>query len=375
MKATFFSLEYPPNVYGGAGVHVHQLTKALAKRIDVEVRCAGEPGEEEMEGVRVRRYAGPSGENKTLGVLEFDTRMLRPEVEGDIVHAHTWYAGMAGFWAKTMHGQKMVCTVHSLEPLRPWKEEQLGRGYEMSKWMERTAWEGSDGVIAVSSAMKKDVMECYDIESERIEVIPNGVDPERFYPREGREALARFGLDGPFVLFVGRMSRQKGINDLLAAWKLMDRDGQLALVTGTADTPEIEAEVRSAVKGDDSIVWINEFLGEEEVCQLYTHAELFACPSRYEPCGIINLEAMACGTAVLATRVGGIVDAVADGETGVLIKPEDPGLLAESIGKMLDDAELRARMGKAGIERVRSRFTWDKVAGQTVDYYEKVLDR
>ena len=384
MKVSLFSWEYPPNVYGGAGVHVSHLSEALRKQIDVEVRTVAEGADPLPSEIRVRRYpasfgAGP-GEatdlriSKALAALAFNVRLLADPIDADVVHTHTWYTNFAGALAKRMYGCALVATVHSLEPLRPWKREQLGAGYELSSWMEKDGLTSCDAVIAVSEDMKRDIRSCYDIPEDRITVIHNGVDPNTFHRRDGHETMAKFGIQSPFILFVGRLTRQKGVFDLV---KAMDGDPKgvtHALLTGKPDTPEIVDEMRTALKGRTNILWVNAMVNEAELVDLYSEAEVFVCPSTYEPFGIINLEAMACETAVVASRVGGIKEVVVDGETGFLVPPGRPEVLSERLSKLLSDRELATRMGRAGRVRVLHEFTWDRIAEKTVALYRSLTE-
>jgi starch synthase len=383
MKVCLFSWEFPPNVYGGAGVHVTQLSRALADRVDLEVRTVAVGPSPKPAAVPVRRYpaalpegAGTealSGVAKALGVLTFNLRMVADPLSADIVHTHTWYTNLAGALAKKTYGCKLVATVHSLEPLRPWKREQLGSGYELSSWMERDGLESCDAVVAVSEGMKKDIRSTYDIPASRITVIHNGVDPQVFRKRDGSAVLRKFGLRKPFVLFVGRLVRQKGVFDLLQAMRHVPKGTTLALATGAPDTPEIVAELKAAVKGRPAIVWIPEMLGPEDLVGLYSEADVFVCPSIYEPFGIINLEAMGCETPVVATRVGGITEVVADGKTGLLVEPSEPRALGEAMTALLEDPERRRRMGAAGRARVLREFTWDHIADRLVTLYRSLV--
>ena len=384
MKVSLFSWEYPPNVYGGAGVHVSHLSEALRKQIDVEVRTVAEGADPLPSEIRVRRYpasfgAGP-GEatdlriSKALAALAFNVRLLADPIDADVVHTHTWYTNFAGALAKRMYGCALVATVHSLEPLRPWKREQLGAGYELSSWMEKDGLTSCDAVIAVSEDMKRDIRSCYDIPEDRITVIHNGVDPNTFHRRDGHETMAKFGIQSPFILFVGRLTRQKGVFDLVKAMDGVPKGVTLALLTGKPDTPEIVDELRTALKGRTNILWVNAMVNEAELVDLYSEAEVFVCPSTYEPFGIINLEAMACETAVVASRVGGIKEVVVDGETGFLVPPGRPEVLSERLSKLLSDRELATRMGRAGRVRVLHEFTWDRIAEKTVALYRSLTE-
>src|SRR2546422_982800 len=380
MKASIFTWEFPPNIYGGAGVHAKYIATSVAKLIDVEVRTLEEGPGPEIPGLRVRRYRPslrPLGVPdpkvaKAFEVLSFNMNMVADPIESDIVHTHTWYTNFAGALAKRTYGSKLVATVHSLEPLRPWKREQLGAGYELSSWMEREGLTACDAIIAVSLEMKKDILKCYDIPAKRVAVIHNGVDPAKYHPQDGTESLGKFGIRKPFVFFVGRLTRQKGVFDLVDAIDHVPKTASLVLATGKPDTPEIEAELRRVLKSLPNIVWIHQMLEDPDLVNLYNEAAVFACPSIYEPFGIINLEAMACETPVVATRVGGIKEVVVDQETGLLVPPGDPPKLGKAIAKIIDDPELAAAMGTAGRKRVLHQVTWDRIAGETLKLYRSL---
>jgi len=380
MKASVFTWEYPPAIYGGAGVHAKYLTMALAKRIKVEVRTLEVGSPPVIEGVNVLRYqstlrglaTGDPRILKALQVLSFNMNMVADPIDAAIVHTHTWYTNFAGAMAKRIYGAKLVATVHSLEPLRPWKREQLGAGYEMSLWMEREGLLACDAVIAVSRDMKADIQKAYPIPASRVAVIHNGVDPEKYSPRDGSESLAKFMIRKPYVFFVGRLSRQKGIFDLVAAMDHVPEGTTLVLATGKPDTPEIETDLRSALRSRNDVVWIRDMLEDHDLVNLYNEAALFACPSVYEPFGIINLEAMACETPVVATRVGGIKEVVVDEETGLLVPPGEPVKLGRAITRILEDPATGAKMGKAGRRHVLKLFTWDRIAAKTLELYRSL---
>ncbi|WP_169983278.1 MULTISPECIES: glycogen synthase [unclassified Microbispora] len=387
MRVDLLSREYPPEVYGGAGVHVEYLARELRRLADVRVRCFGAPRDEPG----VRAYAVPgglSGANAALQVLGVDVEMAAGCEGADVVHSHTWYANFAGHVAKMLYGVPHVATTHSLEPLRPWKAEQLGGGYTLSSWAERTALESADAIIAVSEGMRRDVLTAYpEIPAERVRVIHNGIDTEEYAPSRGTEALVRHGIDPavPYVVFVGRITRQKGLVHLLHAARSFDPAAQLVLCAGAPDTPEIAEEVTALVRelsaSRKGVVWISEMLPRPEVIQILTHATVFVCPSVYEPMGIVNLEAMACETAVVATATGGIPEVVADGETGLLVpidqggdgEPHDPeafaGALAERVNTVLGDPRLAAGMGEAGRVRAIEHFSWRRIAERTHELY------
>ncbi len=398
-KVALFSKEYPPHVYGGAGVHVEYLARALAKSVAVDVRCFGDQASHEG-ALSVRGYpewteAATDTDPRFAGALDALSRslaMAKDRLDADLVHCHTWYTDMAGLLAAKLWGVPSVLTVHSLEPLRPWKVEQLGNGYHLSAWMERTAIEAADAIVAVSRETRADVLRLFDVPPERVHVIHNGIDLDEYRAVAANDVLLRHGIDParPFLLFVGRITRQKGIIHLVEAIPDIDPSLQIVLCAGSPDTPaiaaEMEAGVAKAAAARPGVTWIRAMLPRADVIQLYTHAAVFCCPSVYEPFGIINLEAMACGTAVVASAVGGIPEVVVPGETGLLV---DPGLapggfdpvdraafsraLASAINALARDPALRARFGAAGRARVEARFSWDAVAATTLDLYRSVL--
>ena len=396
MRAAILTREFPPEVYGGAGVHVDHLTRELARRIHVEVHCFGAPRESALVAGAYRPWEALLGgrpEDAALGVMSVDLAMAGALRGVDLVHSHTWYANLAGHLAKLLWGVPHVCTTHSLEPLRPWKAEQLGGGYALSGFCERTALESADGVIAVSEAMRRDVLRVYPgIGAARVHVIHNGIDAEEYRPTPPSGALERHGIGTarPFVLFVGRVTRQKGLSHLLRAATLLDRSAQLVLVASSPDTPEIAAEVedlyaRSRAAGVP-VVWVREMMPHADLVQLLTAATVLVCPSVYEPFGLVNLEAMACETAVVASAVGGIPEIIADTETGRLVAcdPErvasDPSAsrafetaLAERINELISDPGRAAEMGRAGRRRVLERFTWARVAERTAALYRSLV--
>ena len=401
MKVLLFTREYPPYVYGGAGVHVEYLSGELAKLMGVEVRCFGDQ-DAASEGVRVKGY--PFGkasfarvEAKLSGALDtFETNLatLTAPVDADLVHVHTWYAHLSGILSKILYGVPLVHTVHSLEPLRPWKREQLGGGYDASSWIERTSLAMADAVIAVSQGTKDDILEHFDIDPAKITVIYNGINVDQYRRTSDTTALEKYGVDPakPIVLFVGRITRQKGIVHLVNAVKYINRDAQVVLCAGAPDTKEILAEMEAAVsrvrqEGLTNLIWIQEMLTKEEAIQMYSHATVFCCPSIYEPFGIINLEAMACHTAVVASAVGGIKEVVVDGVTGYQVpleqlkvapfEPVNPDVfsrdLATAINKVLDDPKLAESMATAGQKRANEVFSWPSIAQQTKRLYESLL--
>ncbi|MCR4425643.1 MAG: glycogen synthase [Firmicutes bacterium] len=373
--------EYPPNIYGGAGVHVDYLSSALARLMRVEVRCFGERETTEdpfpVKGYRawpdLSRGSDPRLK-KVLDPMSADLDMVKDPIHSDIVHCHTWYTFFAGFLAKTLYGVKLVTTIHSLEPLRPWKEEQLGRGYRLSAWMEKVGIENSDLVIAVSGGMREDILRHFAIPAEKVRVVHNGIDLSQYRKTEDKSALADLGVREPYILFVGRISRQKGIMHLLDAVPHLRSGVGVVLCAGAPDTPGIRDELAARVRDMQNVVWIDRMLPRNQVVQLYSHASVFVCPSVYEPFGIINLEAMACETPVVATRVGGIPEVVVDGRTGLLVPPADPRALAGAINQVLGSPELARMFGRAGRARVEETFSWDAIARQTVDLYVEAAE-
>jgi glycogen synthase len=299
--------------------------------------------------------------------------MARDPVDAQVVHAHTWYADMAGLWIRLLHGIPLVVTLHSLEPLRPWKADQLGSGYQLSSWIEKTAVEAADRVIAVSGQMREDILAHFAVDPKKVVVIHNGVDAERFRRTARREALERHGVRPPYVLFVGRITDQKGIFDLLEAAPQLPTGVQVVLCAAAPDTPEIEERLRRAVPQYPNVVWIDAMVPPEDLVQLYSHAAVFACPSVYEPFGLINLEAMACETPVVASAVGGIVEVVEDGRTGDLVPPGRPEALAAALRRVLADPARGRALGQAGRRRVEERFSWASVAERTAEAYAEAV--
>jgi starch synthase len=367
-------------VYGGAGVHVEFLARELRDLVDLDVHCWGEG---RAEGVlRHRPWSGLDTANDALRTFSVDLAMTAALEGRELVHSHTWYANLAGHLGKLLHGIPHVMTAHSLEPLRPWKAEQLGGGYALSSWAERTAIEAADGVIAVSGAMREDILGCYPtLDPAKVHVVHNGIDTTLYRPDHGTEALTRIGIDPdrPYVLFVGRITRQKGVPHLLRAARHIDPAAQVVLCAGAPDTPEIDQEFRDLFQELSSVRagvhWIPQMLPRADVIQLLTHAAVFVCPSVYEPLGIVNLEAMACGTPVVASRVGGIPEVVEHGVTGLLVDTEASfeADLAGALDAVLADPEKAARMGEAGRERAVGEFGWDAVARRTVGLYREIL--
>ncbi len=400
-KVLLLTNEYPPNVYGGAGVHVEYLSKALAKLVSVEVRCFGD--QDYTDGkLTVRGYA-PWEEMKrntdprfagALGAFSQSLAMAKDTVDADVVHCHTWYTQMGGLLAAKLWDIPFLLTTHSLEPLRPWKAEQLGSAYHLSSWMERTAIGGADAVIAVSKETRNDIFEHFGAAEGKTHIIHNGIDLEEYQPVEATDALVRRGVDPkkPYVLFVGRITRQKGIIHLVDAIGDIDPEIQVVLLAGAPDTEHIAREMEEHVAGARQkrrgIVWVDEMVSRKEVIQFYSHATVFCCPSVYEPFGIINLEAMACETPVVASRVGGIPEVVVPEETGLLVDlrlepgtffPTDPEAfsrgLAAAINRIAGDPALAARMGAAGRKRAAEHFSWEAIAKKTLELYQELVDR
>ncbi|WP_018784894.1 glycogen synthase [Micromonospora sp. CNB394] len=392
MRVDLLTREYPPEVYGGAGVHVEYLARELRRLADVRVHCFGAPRDEQG----VTAYAEPAalaGANAALRVMGVDLEMAAGTTGTDVVHSHTWYANLAGHTAKLLHGVPHVVTAHSLEPLRPWKAEQLGGGYALSSWCERTAFEAADAIIAVSAGMRRDVLTAYPaVNPDRVRVVYNGIDTAQYAPDRNTDVLDRLGIDPgrPSVVYVGRITRQKGLPYLLRAARELPADVQLVLLAGAPDTPEIAAEVEELAAElrakRSGVVWVAAMLPKPEVIQVLTHATVFVCPSVYEPMGIVNLEAMACETAVVATATGGIPEVVADGETGLLVPVEQAGDgsgtpldperfvadLAARINELLADPDRIAAFGAAGRRRAVEHFSWDAIARQTLEVYRSV---
>ncbi len=402
MRVGIFTREYPPLVYGGAGVHVDYLSRELAKEIGVEVHCWGpqhsDVGNLVVRGAEPWSEISNGTEGKFKGALEaFSLNLTQIKaLEGiDIVHTHTWYVSMAGFLAKKLYGVPFVLTTHSLEPLRAWKAEQLGSGYAMSSWMERTAILDADAVIAVSQGTKADIQKAYpDVDPDRIHVIYNGIDLAEYQKTAETKALTDYGVDPavPYVLFVGRITRQKGVTHLVDAIRYLPAETQVVLCAGAPDTPEIATELREKVnaarKDHPRIVWIEKMVTKQETIQLYSHARVFCCPSVYEPFGIINLEAMACRAPVVASSTGGIKEVVVDDKTGYLVPfdqdpvtsfPREPETFAKDLGarinELLKDPEKCKRFGDAGRRRVEDIFSWTAIAHQTIDLYRRLVEQ
>ncbi len=381
LRVTLFTNEFPPNIYGGAGVHVDYLTRELSKLMNVDVRCFGDQDNHfknmEVKGYREWEMLNKASDDKfkkVLGPLTTDIAMVSDGISSDIVHCHTWYTFMAGFLAKMLYDIPLIVTIHSLEPLRPWKEEQLGNGYHLSTWMERTGVEAADKIIAVSNDSKKDIMKCYNVPEDKIEVIYNGIDLNQYKKTDSNMAREKYGIDGRYILFVGRISRQKGIIHLIDAVKYLPQDVKVVLCASSPDTQEIKEEMEEKVKLYENIIWIDKMVSKEEVIELYSNADVFVCPSIYEPFGIINLEAMACSTPVVASATGGIKEVVVDGETGFLVEPGNSYELAEKIKVLLNDRNLAALFGANGRRRVEDMFSWKSIAKKTYDLYKNVIE-
>jgi alpha-maltose-1-phosphate synthase len=395
LRVDLLAREYPPEVYGGAGVHLEYLARELRPLADIRVHCFGAPRDEPG----VTAYPEPAelaGANAALRTMGVDLLMAAGCDGTDIVHSHTWYANFAGHTAKLLYGVPHVVTTHSLEPLRPWKAEQLGGGYALSSFCERVAIENADAVIAVSAGMKRDVLSAYPgVDESKITVVYNGIDTEQYQPNRGTDVIERLGIDlsRPSVVFVGRITRQKGLPYLMRACHDLPDDVQIILLAGAPDTREIAAEVEGlaiqlrGARDPEGVIWVQEMLPRHELVQVLTHGTVFVCPSIYEPMGIVNLEAMACETAVVATATGGIPEVVADGETGLLVPieqvadgtgtPVDPDRfvadLAAALTKLLVDPKRATEMGLAGRRRAVEKFSWTTIAEDTMAVYRSVL--
>jgi alpha-maltose-1-phosphate synthase len=401
VKVLFLTNEYPPHIYGGAGVHVGYLARELAKMMPVEVRCFGdqriEEGNLKVTGYEVdtSNFTCPKPLRSVFGAVRRCTDFNTTNIDADLVHCHTWYSHFGGILAKKNYGIHLVITVHSLEPLRPWKREQLGGGYDFSLWVEKTALEMADAIIAVSHETKDDIERLFDVDSSRVHVIHNGIDLQQYRKVDSIGALKHYGIDPntPYLLFVGRITRQKGFQHLLRAIQFMNRGFQIVLCAAAPDTPEMAEEMKTAVEAAKTqrlgVIWINEMVDQTATRELYSHAAVFVCPSIYEPFGIINLEAMACETAVVASAVGGIKEVVVEGETGFLVpleasqggsfEPKDPEKfardLAVRINQLMKDPQLREKFGKAGRKRVEENFSWTSIAQKTKALYETLVRR
>ena len=396
LRVALLSREYPPEVYGGAGVHLEYLARELAGLVDLQVHAFGV----QRHALEVAKsyqpwdaLAGAAPELDALRTLSVNLLMAANLRDVDVVHSHTWYANMGGHLAKMLYGTPHVLTSHSLEPMRPWKREQLAGGYTVSGYCERTAIEAADAIVAVSAGMKKDILSCYpDVDPQRVRVIYNGIDPDEYRAVPEKDALEKHGIDStrPYVLFVGRVTRQKGIIHLLEAGKSLVPEAQLVFCAGAPDTLELGAEVNRLADElrakRSGVIWIQQMMPREELVQVLSHASVFVCPSVYEPFGIVNLEAMSCQAPVVASAVGGIPEVILDGETGFLVRYESDGSpagtplnptqfakdLAESINRLVENPSVALRMGRAGRERVLERFSWSKIAAQTAELYRTV---
>jgi glycogen synthase len=396
LKVLFLTNEYPPHIYGGAGVHVGYLSCELAKMMQVEVRCFGdqrlEEGNLKVIGFEIDQsnFTCPKPLRSVFGAVRRCTDFNTTNIDADLVHCHTWYSHFGGILAKKNYGAPLVITVHSLEPLRPWKREQLAGGYDFSLWVEKTALELADAIIAVSAETKRDIERLFEIDPARVHVIHNGIDLNQYRKVDSTATLTRYGIDPnkPYLLFVGRITRQKGFQHLIRAIQFMDRDFQIVLCAAAPDTAGMAEEMKSAVERAKAqragIIWIDEMVDQKTACELYSHAAVFVCPSIYEPFGIINLEAMACETAVVASAVGGIKEVVVDSETGFLVpleqmkespfeatNPEKFARdLAARVNQLMRDPQLRERFGKAGRKRAEENFSWAAIAAKTKALYE-----
>ncbi len=402
MKIALFTNEFPPYIYGGAGVHIDFLSQELAKLAEIEVRCFGTQNEQvdsmNVLGIQSSLTKMEDVTNphiKMFHNLSKNVEMSQHTLQADVVHCHTWYTHLAGIFTRELLQVPLILTTHSLETHRPWKVEQLGNGYFLSRWLENHAYNTADGVIAVSQQMKTDVIEAYGINPEKVTIIHNGIDPEFYKPTFDLELLNEYGInpDVPFVLFVGRITRQKGISQLISAAKYFDKNCQIVLCAGAPDTPEIAAETETLINElksqRDGVILISEMLPREKIKVLYSHARVFACPSLYEPFGIINLEAMSCETPVVGSSVGGIPEIIIEGKTGYLIplesvsrtnfNPKNPEEFqkefASKINILLNDESLANQMGKAGRERVLEKFSWESIAKTTYNYYQEVISK
>jgi len=391
--------EFPPEIYGGAGVHVAELSRVLAQRVDLQVRAFGAPREPGYHGATVTSYSVPEdlgSANAAIQTLGVDLRIV-PDVAGaDLVHSHTWYANMAGHIASLLHGIPHVLSAHSLEPLRPWKAEQLGGGYAVSSWVEKTAYEAAAAIIAVSEGMRQDILRSYpDVDPAKVKVVHNGIDVSQWNRDEADDIIRPLGIDPerPSVVFVGRNTRQKGVPYLLRAAAKLPADVQLVLCLGAADTPELAAETARLIEELQSqrsgVILIERMLPRNEVIQVLSHATAFACPSIYEPLGIVNLEAMACGAAVVASATGGIPEVVDHGKTGLLVPieqvtdgtgiPLDPEKFvtdfAEALIEVVSDPARARAMGEAGRRRAEEHFSWESITETTLEVYRSVLQQ
>ncbi len=402
MKIALFSNEFPPNIYGGAGVHIDFLSTELCKLGQVEVRCFGNQLEmsESMNVIGIQSSLTKMKDETNAHIKMFhnlskNVEMSQHTLQADIIHCHTWYTHLAGVFSRELLQVPLILTTHSLETHRPWKVEQLGNGYFLSRWIENAAYNSADGVIAVSQQMKTDVVEAYGIHPDKVTVIHNGIDPEFYKPTFDSDLLLEYGInpDIPFVLFVGRITRQKGISQLISAAKYFNKNCQIVLCAGAPDTEEIARETTELIAQlkaqREGIILISEMLPRDKIKILYSHARVFACPSLYEPFGIINLEALSCETPVVGSAIGGIPEILDEGETGFLIplesisrtdfnplKPDDfQKNFALKINLLLENETLANQMGKAGRKKVLEKFSWESIAKKTYNYYEEVISK
>ena len=399
MRTDIITKEFPPTIYGGAGVHVAELSRVLAPKLDLRVRAFGDPRPEDYHGAKVSSYSAPAefdAANGAVQTMATDLLMLDDLAGADVIHSHTWYANLAGHLGSLMHGVPHVISAHSLEPLRPWKAEQLAGGYALSSWVESTAYHAADAIIAVSDGMRQDIERAYPtVDSSKIHVVHNGVDTETWKPDTGVDVVKSYGIDPekPSVVFVGRITRQKGVPYLLQAARELAPEVQLVLCAGAADTPELASHVNGLIEElkstREGVVVIEKMMPRRELLQILTNATVFACPSIYEPLGIVNLEAMACGTAVVASATGGIPEVVVDGETGYLVpleqvqdgtgtpldEAEFVATFAAALNKALADPARAQEMGEAGRKRAIESFSWDAIADQTIEVYRAAQAR
>ncbi|HAM37923.1 MAG TPA: glycogen synthase [Elusimicrobia bacterium] len=376
MKVTMLAKEFPPYVYGGAGVHLRYLAQELSKIMDVDIRCFGDQKSDD-KSLKVRGYKGwdaLKGKkfSPTLETLSINLLSQMEEIDSDVVHTHTWYGHFGGLLTKILYDIPFVATSHSLEPLRPWKEDQLGHGYQLSTWIEKIGIESADKVIAVSNLMKQDILKFFNVKPEKIEVIYNGVDLNKWQQTPLNTSLKKeYGIADDYILFVGRPTPQKGMEYLIDASD--DIPCQIVLGATGADTKDYEEAMTKKVEKKKNIVWIHKLLKEEEYIQLYSSAKIFICPSIYEPFGIINLEAMACKTPVIASATGGILEVVIPEETGILVEPKNSKQIADAVNRLLKDESLRNKFGLNGRARVEKYFSWENIAKQTKKLYEGLI--
>ena len=386
MKVLFLTNEYPPHIYGGAGVHANYLSRELAKTMEIEVRCFGDQNYHSGNlkvtgfGLDASEFTCPQPLQSVFGAVRRCIDFNTTNIDADLVHCHTWYTHFGGILAKLNYGIPLVITVHSLEPMRPWKREQLAGGYDFTVWLEKTALEMADAVIAVSRETKADIDRLFSVTPERLHIIHNGIDLEEYRKVESTDALRHYGIDPakPYLLFVGRITRQKGIVHLVRAIQYMDRGFQIVLCAGAPDTPAIADEMKRAVEEARAkrrdIIWIDQMINKSAIRELYSHAAVFCCPSIYEPFGIINLEAMACEAAVVASAVGGIKEVVVDGETGFLVPHGDVVAMAAAIDRLAGSRALVEQLGQ-NARRFAESFTWERAADETERHLTQVIEQ